>query len=245
MLSLPTYTIKSIAVCALLAWTTSTLAQQNTCAAQSAATLTPVVELYTSEGCSSCPPADKWLSTLKAAHGKGQVVAQSFHVNYWDYIGWKDPYAAPVHTARQRAISAADGLGNIYTPQLVKNGQTTKEWAAPPSNAPALAQIALGQTDKNSFEANITPKDASANWSAYFTVTENGHVSRVTAGENNGETLAHDFVVRQYVPLGNYSGSQKLKFSTLPANAKHPRNINLVITDAKTGKPMQALSAGC
>jgi hypothetical protein len=81
-------------------------AASSTCAAQSALTLTPVVELFTSEGCSSCPPADQWLSTLKQAHAQGKVVAQAFHVNYWDYIGWKDRFAAPAHTARQREISA-------------------------------------------------------------------------------------------------------------------------------------------
>ena len=89
------------------------------------------------------------------------------------------------------------------------------------------------------------PVDAQARWSAYFTVTEHGHLSRVTAGENKGETLAHDFVVRQYVPLGNYTGAQKLKLSTLSANAKNPRQINVIITDTQTGKPLQALSAGC
>ena len=65
------------------------------CQARSAATLTPVVELYTSEGCSSCPPADKWLSTLKDDAAKGRVVAQAFHVGYWDYIGWVDRFASP------------------------------------------------------------------------------------------------------------------------------------------------------
>jgi hypothetical protein len=233
----------ALAVAMLLA-AGSALAQ--TCSAQSAATLTPVVELYTSEGCSSCPPADVQLSTLKGAHAKGQVVAQAFHVNYWDYIGWKDPFAAPQHTARQRQISAASRLDGIYTPQFAKNGLTVRELASPGASAlPALAQIAVQQTAKDSFEAIVTPKDDKASWSAYFTVTEHGHVSRVTAGENKGETLAHDFVVRQYVPLGNYSGTQKLKLATLAGNDKHPRQINVVITDTKTGKPLQALSAGC
>jgi hypothetical protein len=239
-------TIKIIAACAIVCWAGSTLAQQNTCAAQSAATLTPVIELYTSEGCSSCPPADQWLSTLKPAHAKGQVVAQSFHVNYWDYIGWKDPFAAPAHTTRQRQISAANRLDGIYTPQLVKNGKTIRDYDRPgASSTPALAQINLSQTAPDSFEALVTPTDAQTAWTAYYTVTEHGHVSRVTAGENKGETLAHDFVVRQYVTLGSYSGAQKLKLNTLPASAKNPRQINLVVTESKTGKPLQALSAGC
>jgi hypothetical protein len=241
-----TLTTNMLAACAVFTWVGSAVAQQNTCVAQSAATLTPVIELYTSEGCSSCPPADQWLSTLKTAQAKDQVVAQSFHVNYWDYIGWKDPYAAPVHTTRQRAISAANRLDGIYTPQFVRNGQTVRDYAKVGSDTtPALAQIALAQTAKDSFEAAITPKDDKANWSAYYTVTEHNHSSRVTAGENKGETLAHDFVVRQYVPLGNYTGAQKLKINTLAGNDKNPRQINVVVTDSKTGKPLQALSAGC
>jgi hypothetical protein len=237
---------KLIAAPAIFCWATAGLAAQNTCAAQSAATLTPVIELYTSEGCSSCPPADQWVSTLKGANAKGQVVAQAFHVNYWDYIGWTDRFAAPAYTTRQKQISSANKLDGIYTPQLVKNGVTTRGFSSNIASAePARAQIALAQTAAESFEATVTPTDAQATWSAYFTVTEHGHVSRVTAGENKGETLAHDFVVRQYVPLGSYTGAQKLKLSTLSANDKNPRQINLVVTDSKTGKPLQALSAGC
>ncbi len=205
-----------------------------------------MIELYTSEGCSSCPPADKWVSTLKAANAKGQVVAQAFHVNYWDYIGWTDRFAAPAYTTRQKQISAANKLDGIYTPQLVKNGVTTRAFSSSvTSTEPARAQIALNQTAAESFEAVVTPIDPQANWSAYFTVTEHGHISRVTAGENKGETLAHDFVVRQYVQLGSYTGAQKLKLSTLGASDKNPRQINLVVTDSKTGKPLQALSAAC
>ncbi len=242
----PQYTTKIIAACALFCWASTVFAAQNTCSAQSAATLTPVIELYTSEGCSSCPPADQWISTLKPAQAKGQVVAQAFHVNYWDYIGWKDVFAAPAYTARQRKISAASNLDGIYTPQLAKNGLTVRDYVRPAvSSTPALAQIALNQTAPDSFEAAVTPTDPQTAWTAYFTVTEHGHVSRVTAGENKGETLAHDFVVRQYVPLGNYTGVQKLKLSTLPGNDKNPRQINVVITETKTGKPLQALSAGC
>ncbi len=242
----PLTAMKWIAAPAIFYWATAALAAQNSCTAQSAATLTPVIELYTSEGCSSCPPADQWISTLKTANTKGQVVAQAFHVNYWDYIGWTDRFAAPSHTTRQKQISAANRLDGIYTPQLVKNGVTTRGFSSNiATNEAARAQLTLSQTGDNSFEAQITPTDPQGAWTAYFTVTEHGHVSRVTAGENKGETLAHDFVVRQYVPLGNYQGAQKLKLSTLPGNDKNPRQINLVVTDSKTGKPLQALSAGC
>ncbi len=241
-----------IALCAGFITATSVFGLEN-CSAKSAATLTPVIELYTSEGCSSCPPADAWLSTFKAAHKEGKVVAQAFHVNYWDYIGWKDRFAASAYTQRQRELSARTRLNSIYTPQIAKNGITVRDT----DNAAALiapkesaqASITLKQLEANRFEAMIEPTQAIGPWTAYFTVTEHDHLSKVTAGENKGETLINDFVVRQYVPLGQFSGAQTLKFSslapTVTSGKTHPRQINLVITDAKTGRTMQALSASC
>ena len=241
-----------IALCAVFLPATVAFGMEN-CSAKSAATLTPVIELYTSEGCSSCPPADAWLSQMKAAQKDGKVVAQAFHVNYWDYIGWTDRFAAPAYTQRQRELSQRTNLNSIYTPQLAKNGLTVRSYgdqaALIASSESAKASIALAQLEANRFEAKIAPTDTSANWSAYFTVTEHEHISRVSAGENKGETLKNDFVVRQYVPLGQFSGAQTLKFSsltpTLSAGKPHPRQINLVVTDSKSGKTLQALSLGC
>src|SRR5436190_6312387 len=100
-------------------------AHSSSCRAQSPATRTPVVELYTSEGCSSCPPADRWLSGLKSAAAEGKVVAQGFHVSYWDSLGWIDRFATPSHNARQRELAALQGSRNVYTPQLVRDGRDT------------------------------------------------------------------------------------------------------------------------
>jgi hypothetical protein len=250
------FTINFIAACAISIPAISAFSMEN-CSAKSAATLTPVIELYTSEGCSSCPPADAWLSTFKAAHKEGKVVAQAFHVNYWDYIGWKDRFAAPAYTQRQRELSARTRLNSIYTPQVAKNGITVRDTgdaqALIATKESAQVSIALKQLEANRFEAVIEPTQANGQgvgpWTAYFTVTEHDHLSKVTAGENRGETLTNDFVVRQYVPLGQFSGAQTLKFSslapTVTAGKTHPRQINVVITDAKTGRTMQALSLGC
>jgi hypothetical protein len=246
------FTLNFIALCAVSMPAITAFSMGN-CSAKSAAQLTPVIELYTSEGCSSCPPADAWLSTFKAAHKEGKVVAQAFHVNYWDYIGWKDRFAAPAYTQRQRELSARTRLNSIYTPQIAKNGITVRDTdntaALIASKESAQASIVLKQLEGNRFEAVIEPTQAIGAWTAYFTVTEHDHLSNVTAGENKGENLAHDFVVRQYVPLGQFNGAQTLKFSslapTITAGKKHPRQINLVITDAKTGRTMQALSASC
>lgn len=218
-----------------------------TCQAKSPATLTPVVELYTSEGCSSCPPADRWLSGLKTAAAEGRVVAQAFHVGYWDYIGWVDRFAAASHTARQREIAAANRLRNIYTPQVVRNGQDWRDYgrAFTAKAEPALAAITLSGAADGAFEALVTPSAAGQAWSAYWTVTEHAHSSKVKAGENAGELLQHDFVVRQYVPAGQYVGTQKLRLRAVAAEGQHPRRVNVVIFEPKTGRPLQALSLSC
>ncbi len=252
LLSTRSYATLSIALCAVFLPATVVFSMEN-CSAKSAETITPVIELYTSEGCSSCPPADAWLSQFKAAQQEGKVVAQAFHVNYWDYIGWTDRFAAPAYTQRQRELSKRTNLSSIYTPQLAKNGLTVRDYgkqsALIAGSEAAKANIALSQIEPNRFEARVAPLDAASGWSAYFTVTEHDHISRVTAGENKGESLKNDFVVRQYVPLGQFSGAQTLKFSslapTLSAGKAHPRQINLVVTDSKSGKTLQALSLGC
>jgi len=219
------------------------------CEIQSGAQRTPVIELFTSEGCSSCPPADQWLSTLKGT----PVVAQAFHVGYWDYIGWVDRFATTANTTHQRELASVNHLSSIYTPQLVRNGRDWPEWrglrasqASQASGEPARASIHLqrvGQTDQ--FTAQVNPIDGAAPWSAYWTVTEHGHNSRVKAGENRGEFLQHDFVVRQYTPVGRYQGNQSLSFVSIPAQPDHPRQVNLVVHDPRTGLPLQAVSLQC
>ena len=242
-------TAAAAAVLALLSSTSSTFAQTSQCAVNSGPTITPVVELYTSEGCSSCPPADKWASSLK---GTGAVV-QAFHVGYWDYIGWVDRFAAPAYTNRQRQIAARENLRSIYTPQAVLNGKDWPNWSGQPkANEAAKASIALKQLAPDQFEASVMPLPALQNastWSAYWTITEHGHNSKVQAGENAGEFLKHDFVVRQLVQAGEYKAGdaapQKLTFRSIAATPGHQRQVNLVVFDAKTGKTLQAVSLQC
>lgn len=248
-LTAPHITTKLIAACALICWATGVFAQSNQCSITSGTTVTPVVELYTSEGCSSCPPADKWASSLKGASASGGAVVQAFHVGYWDHIGWVDRFAAPAYTQRQQGIAAKNNLRGIYTPQAVLDGKDWPRWGGQPtSSEPARANIVLRQLGPDHFEASVTPT-ASANWSAYWTVTEHGHNSKVQAGENKGEFLKHDFVVRQLVQAGQYQAGdgavQKLSFRSIAATPGHARQVNLVVFDEKTGKPLQALSLQC
>jgi hypothetical protein len=216
------------------------------CQAESAASLTPVIELYTSEGCSSCPPADRWLSTLKPSAAGGRAVVQAFHVGYWDYIGWVDRFASPVFTERQREIARRNGRSGIYTPQLVRNGQDWRDFStALAGGEAARARIAMEKHPDDTFQALVTPLAGVSAWAAYWTVTEHGHGSKVKAGENAGAFLQHDFVVRQYVPAGEYRGASRITLRAIAAQPSHPRQVNLVVFDPKSGKPLQALSLGC
>ena len=233
---------------------TTTFAQSNQCSVTSGSTITPVVELYTSEGCSSCPPADKWASTLKGVSTSGGAVVQAFHVGYWDYIGWIDRFAAPSYTNRQRDIAARNNLRSIYTPQAVLDGKDWPRWGGKPENKePAKATILLKQLATDQFEASVTPLALNASWSAYWTVTEHDHNSKVSSGENKGEFLKHDFVVRQLVQAGQYKAggtaadqaAQKLQFRSIAPTPGHPRQVNLVVFDDKTGKTLQAVSLQC
>ena len=221
------------------------VASAATCRAQSPATRTPVVELYTSEGCSSCPPADRWLSGLKGAAADGKVVVQGFHVSYWDSLGWIDRFAAPSHNARQRELAAHQGARNVYTPQLVRDGLDSRDYDGVRSRLePARAVIRLERQDGEAL-AEVTPSTPGAPWAAYWTVTEHAHASKVRAGENSGELLQHDFVVRQFVAAGPFQGTRKLALRPLPATPGHPQQVNLVVFEPGTDRPLQALSLQC
>ena len=90
-----------------------------------------LLELYTSEGCSSCPPADRYLSTLKEKEGLWhEFIPLAFHVDYWDYIGWQDRFANPAHTSRQRQHAREQAMRTIYTPGFFHNGKEWKQWWA-------------------------------------------------------------------------------------------------------------------
>ena len=243
------FAMQFIACCVLLTGADIAFATENQCAVRSGPTITPVIELYTSEGCSSCPPADRWASSLK---GKS-VVVQAFHVGYWDHIGWADRFAAPAYTSRQREVASRNKLRSIYTPQAVLDGRDWPKWAGQPgSQESAQASITLKQLASNQFEAsvlavgNLQPPPL---WSAYWTITEHGHQSKVAVGENAGKLLKHDFVVRQYTPAGEYTSAaatpQKLTFRSIAATPGYPRQVNLVVFESKSGKTLQAVSLQC
>jgi len=227
------------------------------CTARSGSHLNAVVELYTSEGCSSCPPADRWLSGLGAAAASGRVVPLAFHVNYWDSIGWKDPFASDRATERQRAIAGAAGARYVYTPQLVVGGRDLPSWRTSGAGAidaiqrkPAKATIELAIRADASSGIEVTSTTALAEGVSAKDVvvvvaaTQNGLANRVTAGENRGERLAHDFVVRDFAVFGGV-GRAQAAFRSAPRWDLAQMSVAAFVQDRRTGEILQALSASC
>jgi hypothetical protein len=185
----------------------------NTCSASSPAHRAALVELYTSEGCNSCPPADDWLSMLDHARKTNTVVALALHVDYWDSAAWKDRFAQAAFTARQQRLTSTGGGHVVYTPEIFVGGSEMRNWSNNASfesrvqqlnSETPLADIQIDShtltTGHIAFNASfVARKNLPDDTFAYAVVYENQLVSAVKGGENNGATLHHDRVVRQWI----------------------------------------------
>jgi hypothetical protein len=211
------------------------------CEARSGARPMQVVELYTSEGCSSCPPADRWLSTLK---GQPNLLPIAFHVNYWNRLGWADRFASTEATERQYLLARTMGAPNVYTPQVIVQGQDWRRWPTlpvPPASAPMTLSL-----QRDGLRAKASVGAAGGRWAGYWAVLESGHRSRVTAGENHGETLRHDHVVRHYRPVEPWTdGARVLSFDVPPPEPGATQRVAFVVVDAISLRPVQALALDC
>ena len=183
-----------------------------------------VAELFTSQGCSSCPPADRLLSQLIEEADGAEVLALSFHVDYWNYLGWKDPFSSAAFSERQREY--ADRLRDrVYTPQLILNGRSSvvgsreaqvRRSVAEQAAMPLPVGVALGapKVSGNRLSIAYTLNGASAKDRLHLAVVERHLEVEVRRGENGGRTLHHDNVVRAFETVAaTNSGTQTL---TLP-----------------------------
>jgi len=249
-------TTACIAAAALAA--TNPLAAAAACDARSGPNTAALVELYTSEGCSSCPPADRQLSHLRRAlDPAAEVVPLALHVGYWDYIGWKDPYAQEGFGERQSRLVHANGRQTVYTPQFFLGGSELRSWRGELREAvrrlnatPAAADIRLrshlAPDGALELDAEANARTGAEPAALYVALAESGLTSAVTRGENSGAILAHDHVVRAWIgPVPLVAGAIRLRREIkLPAawNRAH-LELSAFVQGERSGKVLQAIGA--
>jgi hypothetical protein len=232
---------------------------EGACLARSGPQTAALVELYTSEGCSSCPPADRWLSAIAERYPAGQVVPLALHVDYWDYIGWKDPYAKREFSQRQRRLSQLQRAAFVYTPQVLLQGADFRQWASAEfdltvariNSRPARASLELEileiGPERLALRAAAAVAGAleRADVGFYVAAYENRLESQITAGENRGRVLHHDRVVLEW--RGPYAlGTRQLELALLPKAKPVDSGVVAFVQNRRTGEVLQALSlAAC
>lgn len=232
------------------------------CDVRSGAATAALVELYTSEGCSSCPPADRQLSALRRQlDANAVVVPLALHVTYWDRIGWKDIFAQKTFDERQRQLLEGRRNKIVYTPQFFVNGDELRDWGAQlpaairRTNAlPAPLAIHLKSTPGASptkagptllLEADVSATDTRTAGELYLAIAENGLVSDVSRGENRGATLRHDHTARLWLgpfPLAQGKARVHQAISLPPAWNSERVHAVAFVQAAADGRILQAVS---
>lgn len=202
-----------------------------------------VVELFTSQGCSSCPPADELLHALAE---RADVIALALHVDYWDYIGWKDEFADPRNAERQRAYATTAGRRSIYTPEMIVNGQTDIVGAKPMEvskaiathkDQPALVRIALSRSgDKVRIDAEALRSQTGPMIVQILRYKPN-RKARITRGENAGHTITYANVTQDWKVLAEWDGRSPFSMSAV-ASGEDP--VVVLIQAAKMGPILAA-----
>jgi hypothetical protein len=235
----------------------TTAAAADDCTVRSGPHTVALVELFTSEGCSSCPPADRWISGFVNHPQVERFVPLAFHVNYWDDLGWKDRFADQRYTERQRALAKAAGAAMVYTPQVTLQGRDAREWRSESAFASRIeainkskpraalklqAKAAADGRVMAAVSATAVPGSSKPEDLALFVVlTQDGLSSKVTAGENSGEMLRHNFVVRE-MAVSRALQDFGFVFKTKPDYDLSKMRVAAFVQDVKTGEVIQAIS---
>ena len=229
------------------------------CELASGARTAALVELYTSEGCSSCPPADRQLARLREALDPGaQAVPLALHVGYWDYIGWKDPYAQPSFAARQEWLVHANRQRTLYTPQFFVSGAelraartSLREAVRRVNETPAAAEIRVSAAAASKETLRLSAQASAASRAPlelYVALSESALVSKVVRGENAGVTLEHDHVARHWIGPVRFTGdgARVERDVRLPAawNRSH-LELAAFVQEPDTGRVLQAVGGRC
>ena len=215
---------------------------------QSEETAASLVELFTSEGCSSCPPAEKWLSQWKNKPELWKrIVPIAFHVDYWDYLGWRDQFARPEFTQRQRHYANAWKLASVYTPGFVVNGREWKGWfdgTALPASPAKSGRLRVSFDPAGRLSGIFGPQVSDTPQLELEAALLGGDLaSDVRRGENSGRKLVHDFVVLQLVkaPMTKEGDQAKASLAFSPGeNGQKPTALAVWVHFAGDMQPIQA-----
>jgi len=215
-----------------------------------------IVELFTSEGCSSCPPADALLARLDQEQriGNAEIITLEEHVDYWDQLGWRDPFSGKQWTERQEDYANAFGNAGVYTPQMVVDGRVEfvgsaqnkarnaiAEAAKEPKSEVVISEVkSTGENLHAGVQVKMLPVQPNRAATVWVAITESGLHSNVKAGENAGEDLHHASVVRSLRKAGEadgrseiaYSGKQELQLD--PAWKRENLRLVVFVQDPKS-----------
>jgi hypothetical protein len=237
----------------------SSLPSQAQCRAASVDHQVAVFELYTSEGCDSCPPADRWFSDLRGNADGLRGVALAFHVDYWDRLGWKDRFGSAAYTARQHDQASRLHAPFVYTPQVLLQGRDYAAWRTAQATGavdaiiakPAAARIELAASlvERNATTVDVRvrvrdPRDR-AHAAIAVALVQDGLASEVKAGENAGKRLTHDHVVRQWredAARFDASGEATQRAVLALPDDAGPLSVVALVENESTGAVLQALS---
>lgn len=219
------------------------------CVAETSGTRNLLLELYTSEGCDSCPPADRRLSRLKeTSPADGRLVALAFHVDYWDRLGWTDRFGSPRHAERQRSQAELVGSRLIYTPQFMRNGRDWRGGGDPLAGmavTPAVVRLRLRFETGPMLAIDGEAESTRPGLETWLAVYEHNLATEVRAGENAGRSLHHDYVVRQLIgPLApDRTGRVALRRTIAAAKDWKAADLGVVafVQDRATGEVLQAV----
>ena len=227
------------------------IAEPATIVFQSGPDKTALLELYTSEGCSSCPPAEKWLSGLKNSPRLWKdFVPVAFHVDYWDHLGWRDSLADSGNSDRQRSYAESWHSESVYTPAFVVNGKEWLGWPVskdgPSESGPKVGVLTANSSEPDRWKVVFQPVGTTnATYEVHAALLANSVSSDVKGGENRGRRLSHDFAVTRFVtvPMRRVDGTWQGQF-VLSQPSNHPATdaaIAIWVTETEKLEAVQAV----
>lgn len=206
---------------------------------------TLLMELYTSEGCSSCPPMENYINRFKSHEALWtHYIPVAFHVDYWNYIGWEDRYASPEFSNRQRRHASEGNVRSVYTPALIVNGTGWRPGLL--SQLPKLSTHTAGKLEVRVNQYTLTADfkpiaDDVPALDLHIALLGMDLKSEITAGENKGRISQHEFVVIGFKSVHGMDGHWRTRLPEPQYQDKEPRALAVWVTDVDSLKPLQAV----